>query len=48
MGVCAPAIQERLLLFHSIAEAVRANAVEILLTGMGVDGAQGLLTMRQW
>jgi two-component system chemotaxis response regulator CheB len=32
-------------LFHSIAERCGPNAVGILLTGMGKDGAQGLLAM---
>lgn len=35
------------MLFHSVAEAVGQNAVGIQLTGMGSDGAQGLLAMRQ-
>jgi two-component system chemotaxis response regulator CheB len=35
------------VLFHSVAEAAGANAVGVLLTGMGSDGAQGLLRMRQ-
>jgi two-component system, chemotaxis family, protein-glutamate methylesterase/glutaminase len=34
-------------LLHSVAEAVRGQAVGILLTGMGQDGAQGLLAMRR-
>lgn len=33
------------VLFHSVAETVGARAVGILLTGMGADGAQGLLAM---
>ncbi len=32
-------------LFHSVADAVGANAVGVLLTGMGNDGAKGLLAM---
>ncbi len=32
-------------LFHSVAEKLRAKAVGILLTGMGSDGAKGLLAM---
>jgi two-component system chemotaxis response regulator CheB len=35
------------VLFHSVAEAAGAQAVGVLLTGMGTDGAQGLLRMRQ-
>lgn len=35
------------VLFHSVAEQVRANAVGLILTGMGKDGAQGLLAMRR-
>lgn len=34
-------------LFLSVAEALPGRAVGILLTGMGQDGAQGLLAMRQ-
>jgi two-component system chemotaxis response regulator CheB len=34
------------VLFHSVAEAAAAHATGILLTGMGSDGAQGLLKMR--
>lgn len=34
------------VLFHSCAEVVGAGAVGILLTGMGDDGARGLLAMR--
>jgi two-component system chemotaxis response regulator CheB len=34
-------------MFHSVAEAVQGQAVGILLTGMGQDGAQGMLAMRQ-
>jgi len=35
------------VLFLSVAEAAGAQAVGVLLTGMGSDGAQGLLKMRQ-
>jgi two-component system chemotaxis response regulator CheB len=33
--------------FHSIARTAGANAVGVVLTGMGADGADGLLAMRQ-
>lgn len=35
------------MLFNSVAEAVPGGAIGILLTGMGEDGARGLLAMRQ-
>jgi len=35
------------MLFHSVAELIGAQAVGILLTGMGSDGAEGLLAMAQ-
>ena len=35
------------VLFHSCAEVAGTSAVGILLTGMGDDGARGLLAMRQ-
>jgi len=34
------------VLFRSVASAARANAVGVILTGMGKDGALGLLEMR--
>ena len=34
-------------LFHSVAETVGRDAVGILLTGMGSDGAQGMLAMKR-
>jgi len=35
------------VLFHSAAEVVGRNAVGVILTGMGKDGAQGMLAMKQ-
>jgi len=35
------------VLFESVAKAAGANALGIILTGMGADGAKGLLQMRQ-
>jgi two-component system chemotaxis response regulator CheB len=35
------------VLFRSVAKTAGANAVGILLTGMGADGAKGLLEMRE-
>lgn len=35
------------VLFDSVAKSAGANAVGIILTGMGGDGAKGLLTMRK-
>jgi two-component system chemotaxis response regulator CheB len=35
------------VLFRSAARSAGANAVGVIMTGMGDDGAQGLLEMRQ-
>jgi two-component system chemotaxis response regulator CheB len=34
-------------MMHSVAKAAGANAVGVILTGMGSDGAKGLLAMRE-
>jgi two-component system chemotaxis response regulator CheB len=39
-----PAVE---VLFRSVARAAGANAVGVILTGMGEDGARGLLEMRE-
>jgi len=35
------------VLFHSVARAAGANSMGVILTGMGTDGADGMLAMRQ-
>jgi two-component system, chemotaxis family, protein-glutamate methylesterase/glutaminase len=35
------------VLFHSCARALGSNAIGVIMTGMGSDGAKGLLAMRQ-
>src|SRR5690606_7149917 len=35
------------VLFHSVAQVAGKNAVGVILTGMGKDGAQGLLAMKE-
>lgn len=35
------------VLFNSVAEVVGVNAMGVILTGMGADGAQGLLNMKE-
>jgi len=35
------------ILFESVAETVGANAIGVILTGIGADGAKGLLQMRK-
>ncbi|MCX8499316.1 MAG: CheB methylesterase domain-containing protein, partial [Caulobacteraceae bacterium] len=40
---CRPAVD---ILFRSVAENVGRKALGVLLTGMGVDGARGLLSLQ--
>lgn len=35
------------VLFHSVAEAVGKNAIGVIMTGMGADGAKGMLEMHE-
>jgi len=35
------------VLFHSVAEAAGASGVGVIMTGMGCDGAEGLLAMKE-
>lgn len=35
------------VLFHSVANHAGGNAIGVILTGMGADGALGLLKMRE-
>ena len=35
------------VLFHCVAQSVKSDAIGIILTDMGADGAEGLLAMRK-
>lgn len=35
------------VMFHSVADVAKEHAIGVLLTGMGADGAKGLLAMKQ-
>jgi len=35
------------VLFHSVSKYAGGNAIGVILTGMGADGAEGLLKMRE-
>ena len=43
-GAFVPSVNR---LFHSVSKAAGVNAIGVQLTGMGTDGAEGLLAMRQ-
>ncbi len=35
------------VLFHSVAKIAVRNAIDVMLTGMGADGAKGMLAMKE-
>ena len=35
------------ILFHSVAQFAGSNVIGVILTGMGADGAQGMLRMKE-
>jgi two-component system chemotaxis response regulator CheB len=35
------------VMFHSVAKVAGANSIGVILTGMGGDGAQGMLAMKK-